>query len=279
MKDSILTVDVDVETGQRTSTLRPMPFQDVSLMITHDGLFHADEVFAIALIHVFVREIPFIRTRKLDNALIEPTIMVLDQGGKYEPKLNNFDHHQLRTDAPRATVGLIFDYLVSCGAISKDEATLLEDPIEAISQYDIHGPYEFNGFQVNALIKSINSLDLGEASFAIALNIAKSFFTSVVQYANEELPKARQIWKDGYSPAKGIKVCREFPVGWKDLKEEAWLICKDKAGLWVLHARDRQPGITTNGREAFSAGTPAFIAGYNKKEDAIDAALLSISTI
>lgn len=274
--ETILTVDVDTETGQRTSTLRPMPFQDVSLIITHDGLFHADEVFAIALIHVFVREIPFIRTRKLHNALIEPTIMVLDQGGRHQPELNNFDHHHLKAEAPRATVGLIFDYLVEAGAINDDEAKALKAPIEAISYYDIHGPYSFNGFQVNEMIKFLNQLDEDETiSFDAALSVAKLVITARFIFANVEIPKASQLWKDGYCPVKGVKVCQSFPIIWKDMEEERWLVCRDKAGLWVLHAADREPGITLTGKEVFSAGTPPFVAGYTEKAEAVDAAILS----
>ena len=276
METTILKVDVDKETGQRTSTIVPMPFQNVTLMVTHDGLFHADEVFAIALIHVFVREIPYIRTRKLHNALNEPTIMVLDQGGQDNAELNNFDHHHLKTAAPFATVGMIFNYLVRAGAISEDEAKALQASLFTISDYDINGPYQYNGFQVNEMIKFLNQADEDEnVAFCIALDMAKQIIKSRKTFANVEIPKAHQLWKDGYVPSKGVKVCQSFPIIWKDYNEERWLVCRDKGNLWILHAADRTPGIKLTGKEQFSAGTPAFIAGYVEKADAIDAAIAS----
>jgi hypothetical protein len=274
-----LNVDEDPDTGQRTSTLYPIPFADTRLIMTHDGLFHADEVFAIALIHVFVREIPFIRTRSsLGISLSDPTILVLDQGGQHDEAMGNFDHHHLRAEAPLATVGLIFEYLIKMLAISDDEARALRAAVEAISTYDIHGPYQFNGFQVNELIKHINQINEDEnEAFAVALSIAKQVVVSRKLFANIEIPKAKQLWKDGYSPSKGVKVCQAFPIIWKDMNEERWLVCRDKAGLWTLHAADREPGITLTGKEVFSAGTPPFVAGYKEKADAIDAAIVSNS--
>lgn len=58
---------------------------------THDGIFHADEVFAISAIGM-VHKYDLIRTRNLKE-LDEATILI-DIGGVYDPAKGRFDHHQ-----------------------------------------------------------------------------------------------------------------------------------------------------------------------------------------
>lgn len=68
-------------------------------VVTHDGTFHADEVLAVAMIQMCsdFNMVDIVRTRnesKLAEALKDPSVIVIDVGGRYEPDLNNYDHHQ-----------------------------------------------------------------------------------------------------------------------------------------------------------------------------------------
>lgn len=67
-------------------------------IITHDGIFHADEVIGIALVqHYFCTSIPVIRTREekiIEKAKKDPSIWLIDVGMELNPKLGNLDHHQ-----------------------------------------------------------------------------------------------------------------------------------------------------------------------------------------
>lgn len=60
---------------------------------THNGRFHCDDVVACMLIDLISQdEIDIVRTR--DPGLIIQANWVVDVGGKYNPELNQFDHHQ-----------------------------------------------------------------------------------------------------------------------------------------------------------------------------------------
>ncbi|MBL4765928.1 MAG: MYG1 family protein [Colwellia sp.] len=61
-------------------------------IVTHNGNFHADDVFSIAALKCIYPSFKLIRTR--DLALIDTADIVIDVGGKYEPSAGRFDHHQ-----------------------------------------------------------------------------------------------------------------------------------------------------------------------------------------
>ena len=66
-------------------------------IITHSERFHADEVFASALLKYLFDISEIIRTRDKDiisEAQEDINTFVVDVGGKYEINKNNFDHHQ-----------------------------------------------------------------------------------------------------------------------------------------------------------------------------------------
>ena len=67
-------------------------------VVTHSGVFHADEVFACALLCIAYGQenVSIIRTRDdkvLDLATSEEDTWVIDVGNSYNPLLLNFDHH------------------------------------------------------------------------------------------------------------------------------------------------------------------------------------------
>jgi uncharacterized UPF0160 family protein len=69
------------------------------LILTHDGVAHAGEVFAIAHIRKFFEAtIPVLRTRdakEVESAKNNKSVWVIDVGGEYDEEMRNFDHHQL----------------------------------------------------------------------------------------------------------------------------------------------------------------------------------------
>ncbi len=78
---------------------------------THDGVFHSDEVFSVALLRLFYNNIDIIRTRDggiLEKAVENPEAFVLDVGGQYDPAKRNFDHHQHGAPEGESTVSLLF---------------------------------------------------------------------------------------------------------------------------------------------------------------------------
>ena len=61
-------------------------------IVTHNGNFHADDVFSIAALKLIFPSIKLIRTR--DAELIARADIVVDVGGEYDPDSDRFDHHQ-----------------------------------------------------------------------------------------------------------------------------------------------------------------------------------------
>ncbi|SJL83396.1 MYG1 family protein [Vibrio palustris] len=64
----------------------------IPVIATHNGNFHADDVFAVAALKKIFPSITLIRTRDLD--VINKADIVLDVGGVYDAEKDRFDHHQ-----------------------------------------------------------------------------------------------------------------------------------------------------------------------------------------
>lgn len=85
-------------------------------LVTHSGSFHADDVFACAMIQMLLerRGERYAVTRTRDEKLIAGADFVFDVGGVYDPAQNRFDHHQVGgagkrpNGIPYAAAGLVW---------------------------------------------------------------------------------------------------------------------------------------------------------------------------
>lgn len=83
-------------------------------VVTHDDRFHADDVFAMAVVRIFFGEkiSKIVRTRNEQD--IQDADIVFDVGNVYNPNTNRFDHHQLEgagvrgNGIPYASFGLVW---------------------------------------------------------------------------------------------------------------------------------------------------------------------------
>jgi hypothetical protein len=71
----------------------------LSLILTHPGGSHKDELLACSLLAA-VHRVPIVRREPTDADLADPSIAVVDVGGEHAPERNNFDHHQFPADHP-----------------------------------------------------------------------------------------------------------------------------------------------------------------------------------
>ncbi len=71
-------------------------FSKKKTIVTHNGSFHADDIFACATLSLWLKNkgesSKIIRTR--DNNIIKNADYVFDVGGQYDSNINRFDHHQ-----------------------------------------------------------------------------------------------------------------------------------------------------------------------------------------
>jgi uncharacterized UPF0160 family protein len=59
---------------------------------THPGTFHADDVFAVAVLRLVHGPVEVVRTR--DKAVQDACDARIDVGGRHDPATGDFDHHQ-----------------------------------------------------------------------------------------------------------------------------------------------------------------------------------------
>lgn len=88
-------------------------FSKKKILVTHDGTFHADDLFATATLSILNNgNIKIIRTR--DPKIFEKGDYVYDVGGENNHAINKFDHHQkggggIRENGiPYASFGLVW---------------------------------------------------------------------------------------------------------------------------------------------------------------------------
>lgn len=97
--------------------------RDIDSVVTHNGIFHPDEVIATAIVSIFSNNtISVVRTRDsgvIESAIESPNVVVLDVGGKFDPFKSAYDHHQRDFNhtrdngTPYSSAGLAWTYL-SC---------------------------------------------------------------------------------------------------------------------------------------------------------------------
>jgi len=79
----------------------------VKTILTHPGGAHKDDFLACCLI-LAVSPAPIVRRNPTESELNDPHFCVIDIGGRHEPDLMNFDHHQLPRDhAPTCSISLV----------------------------------------------------------------------------------------------------------------------------------------------------------------------------
>ncbi len=106
-------------------------------LATHDGVFHADEVTACALLLInnLIDKDLIYRTR--DNKIIAQCEYVCDVGKIFDPKNKKFDHHQLTYAGNLSSAGMVLKYLFDFKYIDKDLYDYFNDNlIKGIDDFD-----------------------------------------------------------------------------------------------------------------------------------------------
>jgi uncharacterized UPF0160 family protein len=160
---------------------------------THSGTFHADDVFAVAVLRLAHPDgVEVVRTR--DRAVQEAADVRIDVGHTYDPDGGTFDHHQKggageRDGIPYASFGLVWANYgpAICAAVADGDAPelvrgvdhLLVKPIDANDvgvqlapvREDGLAPYAVSA-QIAALNPSWDEVADEDAAFAQAVEIA-----------------------------------------------------------------------------------------------------------
>jgi uncharacterized UPF0160 family protein len=101
----------------------------------HPGNFHADDVFAVAVLQLVHGELEIVRTR--DPELQNAADLRVDVGGRHDPATGDFDHHQKGGAGERengiryASFGLVWLEHGEALAGSAEAATAIDDRLVA----------------------------------------------------------------------------------------------------------------------------------------------------
>lgn len=132
-------------------------------LITHNGSFHQDEVFASAVLRIYLKKkfkyprVEIIRTRdlglikRLSSGRGRTRNFIVDVGGKYEPENLLFDHHQFLEEEGKRENGV---YYSSFGLVWKEYGEYICDSQEIADAVD------------KKIVQSIDALDNGVDIFS-----------------------------------------------------------------------------------------------------------------
>jgi uncharacterized UPF0160 family protein len=162
------------------------------LIATHNKMFHADEIAAIALLEIFTDfEIEVERVNHDTNDFFKYDF-VIDIGKTFDGK-KHFDHHQYK--GGKSSAGLIWDYIDLNKQYPK-----ISKLIDLIDRNDV-GIEKAKEFEFSSLIKCYNTRNLNsqeqENQFVEALKFAKTVLISMKQMA-DEIIKAKQIVNESF---------------------------------------------------------------------------------
>ena len=247
-------------------------------VVTHNGIFHSDEVFAIALLCRFGYVSEIIRTRDssvIEESLNDPKTIVVDCGDKYNSLMMNFDHHQ-DLDLPASNMLVLFA-LKNHILKNKYADKLARKLFLAISDYDvnrdnIHAQWaDFN--------KGKNLMNISQVIASFNRNpsddiLQMEYFEKAVKYAMQIIDNIiYQIYDDKEVINNCVAIFDEFCPIWKEKDEFIWCIQPNPQG-WALMSKDssKYPLPDIKHKDLIFAHKGKFIAVFSTKEAAIEVA-------
>jgi uncharacterized UPF0160 family protein len=225
---------------------------------THNGNFHADDVFSIAALKSIYPSFKLIRTRDLE--LIGKADIVLDVGGEYDPDAGRFDHHQRggagerENGIPYSSFGLIWQkYGLEICQGNQEVATAVDaglvSTIDAIDCGHVEGVSK--GISLSQTISMFNPTWHEESEFDTcfdeAVDFASRVLTRFIASANGGI-SAKSIVAKAIDDAEDPRVIvLEKYTPWKTtvhaLSEEAlYMIYPSESGQWRIQTVPVEPG-------------------------------------
>lgn len=179
-------------------------------VITHSGEFHADDVFAVAILS-FLKEIKLTRTR--DIGVPNDDTIIVDVGGRYDGK-RYFDHHQglmikRKNGGNFASAGLIWmhygkEILERNNLQFKNEVFEVVDD-ELMSKIDAHDNGEAES-EISKLISEFNPEPIELSSY-------DSYFIEAVIFARKIIENKIKTAENKYREYEEIKKEMEITKG------------------------------------------------------------------
>ena len=224
---------------------------------THNGNFHADDVFSIAALKTLFPSFNLIRTR--DLKLIAKADIVLDVGGEYNADAGRFDHHQRggagerENGIPYSSFGLIWQKygLEICDGNQKVANAVDAGLVSTIDADDCGYGKRADGISLSQTISMFNPTWQEDSDFDTcfdeAVEFASRLLTRFIASANAGI-SAKSIVAKAIEDAEDPRVIvLEKYTPWKKtvhaLSEEAlFMIYPSQTGQWRIQTVPVEPG-------------------------------------
>ncbi|MEA3512991.1 MAG: MYG1 family protein [Campylobacterota bacterium] len=169
-----------------------MKTKNIKQIATHNKIFHADEVTAIALLKIFTED--EIVVHRVDHDIDDFTKydMVIDIGKKFDG-VKHFDHHQYK--GGKSSAGLIWEYLGF-----EDEYPKISKLIKLVDDNDV-GIAKAKPFEYSSLLKCYNTSKITskeqDEAFTRAVKFAMTVLNSMADL-EEELQAVQNIVAESF---------------------------------------------------------------------------------
>ena len=227
-------------------------------IVTHNGNFHADDVFSVAALKSIFSSFTLIRTRDLE--IIAKADIVIDVGGEYDAETGRFDHHQRggagerENGIPYSSFGLIWQkYGLDICQGNQDVANALDaglvSSIDAIDCGHVKGVPE--GISLSQTISMFNPTwqedSHFDSCFDEAVNFASRVLTRFIAAANGGI-SAKTIVANAIDNAQDPRVIvLEKYTPWKTTvhaisNKALYMIYPSGTGQWRIQTVPVEPG-------------------------------------
>jgi uncharacterized UPF0160 family protein len=197
----------------------------------HNKYFHADDVFAIAILRLIYPALKVIRTR--DEKELKLVDARIDVGGNYDPSKNDFDHHQTggagkrQNNIPYASAGLIWKHfgkrLVSSGDVFNhiDEKIIQYVDADDVG-VDTYTPKKVSPYTIADFVHGLNpqwpnqSEELFNKYFEEAVLIITNLLKKEIEAAERSI-QARDIIREEIKKSNGKYLLLKKYIPWREI--------------------------------------------------------------
>lgn len=268
--------------------------KDITI-VTHNGSFHTDDVFAVATLLLVFKNKPviarIIRTR--DAALIESGDFVVDVGTIYDEQRERFDHHQIggagarENGVPYAAFGLVWKKYGGLLMSSPEAVEMIDETLVQYVDAMDNGTGELTPiiagvvpYSVREVISSFNptweegSVD-DDLRFSEAVNCALQILEREIK-TTESFVKGDMLVRKAYEAAKDKRiVVLEKNYLWEKVLNqfsEPLFVVEPTTEGWKVYAVKDNPALFVNRKDlplAWAGKRDAELAGVSGVPDAV----------
>lgn len=278
-------------------------------IVTHDGLFHTDEIFAVAFLRLCYPNSKVIRTRDItpqmemdkDTFLVDVSNPSTVNSLKYNPELNNFDHHMndKRVEG-LSSFGLVMDKFnhvhpdsyIYKSVLNEEERmfvyknilTNLVGPIDDWDNANVSKDEKILAIQTmfKWLNNNVNDAESQFNSFMVCVDMATNFIKGAIK-VGMRVYQSMVTWRTREVIDQYIAVLNDFCITWTGMnnKEEVphkFIVFPENEDCYVVLSADSElyPIIVNEDPKLIFAHHKRFIAKFKTLSSAVDCAKNSL---